>query len=253
MIVAVLMHLSDANEENFDSDASFDANEESFHVDRLFDGVLHFDMARDDFDEIEFEEMSPIRNVTDLEVVYNRNWSTADWGDSRDVEASLERALCQASGGLCETNCLSWGDVSREEKGHVMYPSIEQAGNDLCENLKPCHMLLNSVGLPSSDMWLLDSGASVSVVSRDFLKGFQHSAIKTLVNPLQAANGTSVNVDGFCKMLLEIQVVDGKRGNQTPKPAVLPVDVVVGDTAYPILSVCKLGKQGCGFLMWKDC
>ena len=33
---------------------------------------------------------------------------------------------------------------------------LEQAGNDLCENLKSCHMLLNSVGLPSSDMWLLD-------------------------------------------------------------------------------------------------
>ena len=46
---------------------------------------------------------------------------------------------------------------------------------------------------------------------------------------------------------LEIQVVEGKRGNQTPKPAVLPVDVVVGDTAYPILSVCKLGKQGWDF------
>ena len=25
---------------------------------------------------------------------------------------------------------MSWGDVSQEEKGHVMYPSIEQAGND---------------------------------------------------------------------------------------------------------------------------
>ena len=74
----------DASGENFNSDASSGANEESFHVDRLFDGVLHFDMARDDFDEFEFEEMSPIRNVTDLEVVYNRNWSTADWGDSRD-------------------------------------------------------------------------------------------------------------------------------------------------------------------------
>ena len=202
-------------------------------------------MAHDEFDE--FEERSPIREITELEAVYNRNWTTADWGDSRDVESSLRQTLCQACGGLCETTCMSWGDVSQEEKGHVMYPSIEQAGDDFCENLKPCHMLLNSVGLPSSDMWLLDSGASVSVVSRDFLKGFQHSAIKTLVNPLQAANGTSVNVDGFCKMLLEIQVVDGKRGNQTPKPAVLPVDVVVGDTSYPILSVCKLGKQGWDF------
>ena len=236
---------SGADEENFDSDASLDENEESFDVDRLFDGVLHFDMAHDEFGE--FEERSPIREITELEAVYNRNWTTADWGDSRDVESSLRQTLCQACGGSCETTCMSWGDVSQEEKGHVMYPSIEQAGDDFCENLKPCHMLLNSVGLPSSDMWLLDSGASVSVVSRDFLKGFQHSAIKTLVNPLQAANGTSVNVDGFCKMLLEIQVVDGKRGNQTPKPAVLPVDVVVGDTAYPILSVCKLGKQGWDF------
>ena len=52
---------SGADEENFDSDASLDANEESFDVDRLFDGVLHFDMAYDDFDEFEFEEMSPIR------------------------------------------------------------------------------------------------------------------------------------------------------------------------------------------------
>ena len=69
---------SDANEENFDSDASFDANEEGFHVNCLFHGVLHFDMTRNDVDEFEFEEMSSIRNITDLEVVYNRNWSTAD-------------------------------------------------------------------------------------------------------------------------------------------------------------------------------
>ena len=109
----------DANEENFDSDASSDANEESFHVDRLFDGVLHFDMARDDFDEFEFEEMSPIRNVTDLEVVYNRNWSTADWGDSRDVEASLERALCQASGGVCARPTVCPG-VTLAEKRRAM-------------------------------------------------------------------------------------------------------------------------------------
>ena len=42
-------------------------------------------------------------------------------------------------------------------------------------------------------------------------------------------------------------MIDGKRENKTPKPAVLPVDVVVGNTAYPILLVCKLGKQGWDF------
>ncbi len=56
-----------------------------------------------------------------------------------------------------------------------------------------------------------------------------------------------MTVDGFCKVLLEIQVIDEKRGNKTPKPAVLPVGVVVGNTAYPIPSVCKLGKQGWDF------
>ena len=60
-----------------------------------------------------------------------------------------------------------------------------------------------------------------------------------------------MNVDGFCRVLLEIQVVDGKREDKPPKPAVLPVDVVVGNTAYPILSVCKLGKTGLGFFLWK--
>ena len=35
---------------------------------------------KNEFDEFEFEEMSPIRNVTDLETMYNRNWSTADVG-----------------------------------------------------------------------------------------------------------------------------------------------------------------------------
>ena len=61
-----------------------------------------------------------------------------------------------------------------------------------------------------------------------------------------------MNVDGFCRVLLEIQVVDGKREDKPPKPAVLPVDVVVGNTAYPILSVCKLGKQGWDFSCGKQ-
>ena len=150
-----------------------------------------------------------------------------------------------------EVNGISGGNVVQQ--GHVDFPSSSLMGGDcMNQDLMPCSMLLNSVGLPASDLWLLDSGASVSVVSKDFLKGFQHSPIQTLVNPLQAANGTSVNVDGFCRVLLEIQVVDGKREDKPPKPAVLPVDVVVGNTAYPILSVCKLGKQGWDFSCGKQ-
>ena len=38
--------------------------------DRLSVDVLHFDMACDDFDE--FEDVSPIREITELETVYDR-------------------------------------------------------------------------------------------------------------------------------------------------------------------------------------
>ena len=136
------------------------------------------------------------------------------------------------------------GDVVQQ--GRVDFPSSSLMGGDcMSKDLMPCSMLLNSVGLLASDLWLLDSGASVSVVSKDFLKGFQHSPIQTLVNPLQAANGTSVNVDGFCKVLLEIQVVDGKRENKPPKPAVLPVYCISNFVGL------QTWKTGLGFFLWK--
>ena len=54
---------------------------------------------------------------------------------------------------------------------------------------KPCEMMLNGIG-PDESFWLLDSGASMSVVSRDVLKQFQHSEIQTMW--------------GRCKLLMEL-------------------------------------------------
>ena len=73
------------------------------------------------------------------------------------------------------------------------------------------------------------------------MKQFQHSEIQNNVGPLQAANGTSVDLEGSCKLLLQIEVLD-RDGNV--KPAVIPLDVMVGRTTYPIISVCKLTQQG---------
>ena len=234
------------------SDVSLEANEESHAVVTCDCGSdvageetngekPHFidvvDMAHDDENSV---DMSPIREgCTEIESVYDMDWVEACQSDSWLVETvgcvetcegdsllvDCERdALCQGCWGSIpaeecfstpvagEVNGISGGDVVQQ--GHVDFPSSSLMGGDcMNQDLMPCSMLLNSVGLPASDMWLLDSGASVSIVSKDFLKGFQHSVIQTLVNPLQAANGTSVTVDGFCKVLLEIQVVDGKREN----------------------------------------
>ena len=45
----------------------------------------------------------------------------------------------------------------------------------------------------------------------------------------------------------------GNVENQTPKPAVLPVDVVVGDYCASYTFSLQAFKARMGFLMWKDC
>ena len=57
---------------------------------------------------------------------------------------------------------------------------------------------------------------------------------------MQAANRTSVDLEVSCKLLLQIEVLD-RDGNV--KPAVIPLDVIVGRTTYSIISVCKLTQQ----------
>ena len=92
-----------------------------------------------------------------------------------------------------------------------------------------------------SGFWLLDSGVSVNVITKEALQHLQHTEVQSFANPMQAANGSDVAMEGFCKVLLEIQVVDPKRDKRT---GVIPIDVLVGQTAFCILSTCKLGRLG---------
>ena len=92
-----------------------------------------------------------------------------------------------------------------------------------------------------SGFWLLDSGASMNVITKEALQHFQHTEVQSFANPMQAANGSDVAMEGFCKVLLEIQVIDPKGDKRT---GVIPIDVLVGQTAFCILSTCKLGRLG---------
>ena len=159
--------------------SSEETNEEKPH----FIDVV--DMAHDDENIV---DMSPIREgCTEIESVYDMNWVEACQGDSWLVETigcvetcegdsllvDCERdASCQGCWGSIpaeecfstpvagEVNGISGGDVV--QKGHVDFPSSSLMGGDCTsKDLMPCSMLLNSVGLPASDLWLLDSGASV--------------------------------------------------------------------------------------------
>ena len=48
-----------------------------------------------------------------------------------------------------------------------------------------------------SGFWLLDSGASVNVITKEALQHFQHTEVQSFANPMQAANGSDVAMEGF--------------------------------------------------------
>lgn len=94
-------------------------------------------------------------------------------------------------------------------------------------------MLLQSLQRVDSGYWLLDSGASVTVITREALEAFQHTPVQCLSKPMQTANGSDVMIDGFGQILVELDVQDPKGTMQT---GVVPLDVMVGQTAFCILS-----------------
>ena len=104
-----------------------------------------------------------------------------------------------------------------------------------------CSVLLQSLNRGSEGSWLVDSGASVCVVTPNELRRFKHSPIKSLNRPMQAANGSDVLIDGFTRILLQVRVCNPK-GEFVD--GVIPLDVMVGQTSFCILSVCKLGELG---------
>ena len=58
---------------------------------------------------------------------------------------------------------------------------------------------------------------------------------------MQAANGSDVLIDGFTRILLQVKVCNPK-GEFVD--GVIPLDVMVCQTSFCILSVCTLGELG---------
>ena len=225
--------------------------------------------------EVDDENMSPIR---DLQAVYDSNWCVKESvgltcqdqgsdcasrgcgravGDSLDswgvlVDGDFEKDFKDTPSNsyehCCRHACLDMHVVDND--GSLGFHSDGD-----CVVSSPCDHSVNVVlsspveSCPASGRWLLDSGASVSVVSRKVLEGMVHGDLKKFDGPLQAANGTPVSIEGFCRALIQVEVT-GPKGNVVP--AVIPLVVMVGDCAFPILSIGKLSKQGWKISLGKE-
>ena len=110
--------------------------------------------------------------------------------------------------------------------------------------------LLQSMGATlEGDFWLLDSGASSTVMKESELERFMHSEIVPSGVKFLAANGTQVEAKGKCQVAVKALVVD-KKGKL--RCAVFHVPVIIGSTQYNILSTTQLGKDDWEVTFGKD-
>lgn len=70
-----------------------------------------------------------------------------------------------------------------------------------------CLVLLQSLSRGADGYWLVDSGASVCVVTPHELKRFKHTPVRSLNRPMQAANGSDVMIGGFSRVWLQSRLV----------------------------------------------
>ena len=168
--------------------------------------------------------MSPIR---DLQAVFESIWCVDGkvdltcQGQLGDCASDFKDTHLSSYEHCCRHACLDMHGVDND--GNLVVHS-----DSGCDFISPCDQNINVLlsssfdSCPGSGMWLLDSGASVSIVR----------PVKSFQNPLQAANGTTVAIEGYCKVLIQVEVFNPERLVQ---PAVVPVNVMVGDCAFPIL------------------
>ena len=76
--------------------------------------------------------------------------------------------------------------------------------------------LLQSLGHQLGEgFWLLDSGASCSVINSSTLKRFDHGPIVPCSSTFTAANGTPVPFQGQTHVVLKVRLKDAPNGAKT--------------------------------------
>ena len=121
------------------------------------------------------------------------------------------------------------------------------------EQFVPCvEPLLAELAL-NDDMnwWLLDSGASVTVLSETFAKSYgAQTKSLTVGERFRAANGTSGTMKGLARLSVDLLMFDEANGKEHWKSASL--EVHVGSTSHNILSTTMLCRAGWCFVQRPD-
>ena len=156
---------------------------------------------------------------------------------------SIARCTCDeiCGCGVCLKNCLAdlW---SHDTTGCACDENSAEVHNHHCLVSDPLSPLLNSTLQEETDWWLIDSGASVSVISERNVRNYKIVSREPYVSSAGffAANGSPVKMSERVKLEVTLQTV---RNGETQNTRVL-IACLVGDTKSNILSTGSLVKNG---------
>ena len=164
---------------------------------------------------------------------------------------SIARCTCDeiCGCGVCLKNCLAdlW---SHDTTGCACDENSAEVHNHHCLVSDPLSPLLNSTLQEEADWWLIDSGASVSVISERNVRNYKIVSREPYVSSAGffAANGSPVKMSERVKLEVTLQTV---RNGETQNTRVL-IACLVGDTKSNILSTGSLVKNGWAIQMSSD-
>ena len=144
-----------------------------------------------------------------------------------------------------------WYDdnVEQQEWEHAWMQDAEEAGADEPSWDGEAYLQLSPLLMSFSEVddvgswWLLDSGASVSVLSKEHLNKYSVKDLKTVKQAFAAANGSSVYMSCAGRVWVNLRLRD--RAHETMLKATLAC--LIGNTRHNILSTTLLSEKGWTF------
>ena len=139
-----------------------------------------------------------------------------------------------------------WSEPDVEDGGRLSTFNEQDVAQPffICQNMQSADPYL----------WLVDSGASRTVVSLDSLSAYKVLRERTLATPIQfrTASGEQVQIDHEC--MLEVSFPTTIEHDECDRNKLVKYEIraVVGPVEHNLLSVCSLTKLGATFVFGPD-
>ena len=224
----------------------------------------------------EFEWSSLLNMTLESPSLSLNQWSVVErvsWGRGRTVfpaegsesSAASVSSSCNVAGGP-SLSLNPWSEVTACCRSEPIFgyfregsqsstdsPGVCQAGvSHLQPFLKPSGTLdplltrLEGVGTNSAFFWLLDSGASRTVISRKFLESYKVLKERELPQPLKfaTANGQCIEISEEVVIQAHFSCIDIDVAAAKPKRVGFELRCLVADVENNILSITQLARKG---------